>query len=540
MPQPSTHLIDATVPNTQEGPFNVPITWTAGRDYSFANVTSFLNPDVALVYKSLDGGITWNTPDSANALQSKGGATFFWDGVSNTLYLAILRNSFGIQPLKLQNFDMDAEAYSAEYGNVAGQPNLTFEGTLGLYRSSDGTLFCFMTKNTGGLNTRAVLYTFAGGAWSAEIDYGNAPGTLSIWNRAIIDQPNNICHVFWQEGASFFYRQIHSDGTMEPITTFPAGWNLSPPRLQFGLCFSNGYINSAGDISIPAFSINAGLFSLNNIVGTPASSASPTFSQSPSIDTATGIGAGQDPGAAVAFTDGHIDYIAYFLGDNSGNFYNLVKLAQNTGSGWSAGLVYDALLDPNASPNPFNDQWLNTISGAAAPNGAIRYQFSTWVDYPGDANYSVLSTAAAATATVDCSITIDRANQTSPPAGGGGTGRKCRTIQCHSRLQNTCVGWGPLTVMQDRVGVRVVYQDTRGDVRTAMLPQGVEPFRYMAWLITKWEKAPVGYNNPGNLKARGGMLDKGGQIVAFANLAQGQAALMEVIHLSLEPDGEVM
>jgi hypothetical protein len=173
---------------------------------------------------------------------------------------------------------------------------------------------------------------------------------------------------------------------------------------------------------------------------------------------------------------------------------------------------------------------LNASTGVISgiPNTAGTYSYTARV-----------TDSSAGSSSVDCSIIIDPGTQTNPVAGGGGTGRKCRTVTCHSRLQNTCIGWGPLTITQDRTGVHVVYQDSRGDLHAAPLRSG-DPIQQIAGLVTQWERAPVAFNNPGNLRARGGMLDKDGALVAFSDAGQGRAALLEVIQLSLMPDGEVI
>jgi Putative Ig domain len=406
MPQLISHILDAAVPNTQDAPLSVPVIWTAGRIYSFANLTSFVVTDSALVYKSVDGGVNWTAPNSASASRADGGASYFQDGSTETVNILFLQRSFGSQPLRLQNFDMDAETFAAPFG-TASPPTQVWFNTVGVYRTADGTLFCFANKNTGGGagDNHATLFLFQSGAWQPEVLFS---GGASQWNTSIVDFANNLCHVFWQEGSSFKYCQITSAGVISAVTTFSAGFNLSPPRLQFNCCFSNGYINAAGDISIPAFSTSGGLISLNNIIGSPASA--PVFTQSPAIDTAGGAGFGQDPGAAVSFTKAGVDYIAYFIGDGSGNLYNLIKLATNSGSGWTVQQIYDATLDPNALANPNNQQWINTISAAPATVGLAQYQFSVWHLYGGtDDNTTIFSSAASATPpTISCG---------NPPAG---------------------------------------------------------------------------------------------------------------------------
>ena len=127
-----------------------------------------------------------------------------------------------------------------------------------------------------------------------------------------------------------------------------------------------------------------------------------------------------------------------------------------------------------------------------------------------------------------------------PAISGGGTGKKCLSVSCHSPIQSACIGWGPLTVSVDRTGMYVNYVDSRGNVRTAQLNTGVDPVQQIAVSIARWENAPVGYNNPGAIYARRGAIDKAGQLVAFPTIEQGRAALVEVIQQSLMPDGEVL
>ena len=85
-----------------------------------------------------------------------------------------------------------------------------------------------------------------------------------------------------------------------------------------------------------------------------------------------------------------------------------------------------------------------------------------------------------------------------------------------------------------------IYVDSRGNQHTAQLNTGVDPIQQIAATITKWENAPWFANNPGAIHAQAGVIDKAGALVAFPTMAQGQAALIEVIQQSLMPDGEVL
>lgn len=175
---------------------------------------------------------------------------------------------------------------------------------------------------------------------------------------------------------------------------------------------------------------------------------------------------------------------------------------------------------------------LNALTGliSGLPNTAGTFAFTAQVM---DAQATIVS--------VDCSIRVLETRQTSLNAAGGSAGFTCRKVRCFSNL-GVCIGWGPLSVVKDREGLRVVYQDSRGDTRTFILRDigGIDPFEIIARFVAGWERAPFGYHNPGNIKARRGVLDKSGDLVVFPNARTGHEALLEVIRLSLEPDGEVL
>ena len=403
MAQPSTFLIDSANPTEQSWAWAQPIYWTANRTYAFT-VQDNVSPNKAAFYKSLDGGITWTTPDIADALACHAFADYYFDGVSNIVNILLVQANSGTQPLVLVNFDLNAETYSAQYGTV-GAPSDNLAGLVRVAKTADNHLICFygIVAPMANARARCAIYDITGATWGAPFDYAtDLPGTGSTQVETIIPDPtNNLVHVFYSNGTTFSYRTIASDGTLGTVQELPAGWNLHVGNLNQGRAFGAGYLNS-GVLTVPVFTRDpiTSIFSLNVITGTPSSN--PVFSLSPPIGTAASSTEGFEPGQAVAYQVGAIQYVVYFTGDGLGNLYNLVRLASNSGSGWVATTLYDATQDPNAGKNARNNQWLNAISGAADPNGGPQFQVATWLTLAGQSfqNTATLSTEFSGTSTL--------------------------------------------------------------------------------------------------------------------------------------------
>lgn len=407
MPQPSTFLIDSTNPNEQSWAWAQPIYWTSNRTYAFT-VQDNISPNKAAFYKSIDGGATWTTPDIADALVCHAFADYYFDGVSSIVNILMVQANSGVQPLVLVNFDLNAETYSAPYGTV-GAPSDNLVGLVRVAKTADNHLICFfgIVAPLANARARCAIYDIAGTTWGAPFDYAtDLPGTGSTQVETIIPDPaNNKVHVFYGNGTTFSYRTIASDGTLGAVQELPAGWNLHVGNLNQGRAFGAGYLKS-GVLTVPVFTRDPGtaIFSLNVITGTPSSN--PVFSISAPIETAASATEGWEPGQAVAYQVGSTQTVLYFAGDGLGNLYNLVRQATDTGSGWTASTLYNALNDPNAGKNARNNQWLNAISGAADPNGGPQFQVATWLTLPGQSfqNTATLSTqfSGSPSLAVDC------------------------------------------------------------------------------------------------------------------------------------------
>ena len=396
MPQPSTFLIDSTNPTEQVWPWPQPICWTLNRTYSFTQQLP-VSTNKAAFYKSLDGGSTWTTPDIVHAQVCHGFVDFYFDGVSNIVNLLMFLNNSGSQSLVLQNFDLNAETYSATYG-ATGAPTDTFVGPVKVCRTADAHLICFYQKSVGGANARirCAIYDTIGATWStAPFDPADnlSPTGTTLAETVIADPSNNLVHLFYSNGINWCYRQIASNGTPGTVTVFPSGWNIQFGNLNQGRAFGTGYLN-AGVLTVPVLTRDPGtaIFSLNVITGTPSSA--PVFSISAPIQTAVNDLEGWEPAQAIAYQVSGVQYVLYFTGDGLGNLYNLVRLANNSGSGWNAITIYNALNDPNAGQNTRNLQWINAISGGPDPLGQAQFQVATWLTLPGQGfqNTAELST----------------------------------------------------------------------------------------------------------------------------------------------------
>lgn len=415
MPQPSTFLIDSTNPTEQSWAWAQPIFWTSGRTYALIPQVP-VSAQKAAFYLSLDGGATWTPPDLAHAQVCKAFVDYYFDGVSNVINMLLIANNSGVQPLVLVNFDLNAEMYSPTYGS-SGAPTDTFVGPVRVARTSDNHLICFYSRNSGGGNSRArcAIYDITGATWGSPFDYAtDMPAGGSTQNETIIPDPsNNLVHVFYSDnvGGNFSYRQITSAGALGSITAFPSGWNIHVGFLNQGRAFGAGYLKS-GVLTVPVFTVDpiTDIQSLAVITGTPSSA--PSFSISAPIETAATSTEGWDQGQAIAYQVGSVQHVLYFAGDGLGNLYNLVKLASNSGSGWTTTEIYDATVDPNAGKNIHNNQWLNAISGGPDPTGGSQFQIATWLTLAGQAfqNTAELSTQF----TGSSSLTL---NCGSPPNG---------------------------------------------------------------------------------------------------------------------------
>ncbi|HEX9156262.1 MAG TPA: hypothetical protein VF819_11885, partial [Nitrospira sp.] len=186
MSQPTSFLIDTTVPASAAiTPFG-PIYWTSNRTYCFAIQTSVLGTNRLGFYLSLDGGATWSRPDSANAAACDGAAAFFWDGSTPTCNIVFRPTSAGNVAIRLQDFDFDTQTYSAVYGTV-GAPLASFVGSI--VRVANGDLLCFYERVVSGIRQRLFCSIFSGGAWGTEIVIADnlAASAFSRWETTVFD-----------------------------------------------------------------------------------------------------------------------------------------------------------------------------------------------------------------------------------------------------------------------------------------------------------------------------------------------------------------
>lgn len=389
----NTFLVDPTNPNEQPIPEQQPIIWTSGRIYEFFTEAN-ISANKAAWYKSTNGGITWTQPDIANA--SVCHAFSDWMQVANLAYMLIIANSGGTQSPRLQTFDLNAETYSAAFSTIS-PPVERFIGPVRIAVMANGKIIIVYATPSVGPDSRCrfAIYDPGSNTWPVgTTDIGtNIVTNFTQWETVIPDPANNLIHVYYSDSASTFcYRQIKSDGTLGTITTFSGGAfnNIHIGNLNSGRAFSTGFLDGTNLVT-PVFTRVASIFSLNVITGTPNTSATPTFTISPAIDTASSSVVGQDIGQMIAFNNGGVYSVLYFIGDGS-NLYNLVKLATFNGSVWSTTTIYDATADPNAAKNISNNQWLNAISGGPGSTvGSFAFQVATWGTLPGQTFQNTIS-----------------------------------------------------------------------------------------------------------------------------------------------------
>lgn len=385
--QPNTYLMDAIAPNEQAVAEHQPIIWTLNRIYSFLNQIP-TSANKFLAYKSIDDGITWTTPDSANAIVVHAFAD--WDGpVANIVTFGMFAANSGTQSPFLQTFDLNAETYSASFGHTStGVPSVTLSGPCKVAVMSNGKIFLFFGVLTIPAHSRVKFAVYDPGTdtWTTSTTdvATNVVGNDSQWETIIPDPAHNLCHVYYSDtGNNFYYRQIQSDGTLGGITTFSSGWNIFLGNLNQGKAFNTGFLDAVNNnLVTPVFTRNpvSHIYSLAVVTGTPISS--PVFTISPAIDTAANFNPGQDIGQAIAYNASGTYHVLYFMGDGTNN-YNLVKLATLSMGTWTTVTLYDATLDPNAGQNIHNGQWINALSGSSDSLGNFVFQIATWLTLPG-------------------------------------------------------------------------------------------------------------------------------------------------------------
>lgn len=434
--QPITKLLDA-LPNEQAWASQQPIFWTSNRMFAFNKEVSAVATNKAIAYKSTDGGITWSKPDAASATTSNGFMDYYFDGVSNIVNMVILAANSGTQSLILQNFDLNAEAYSATYG-AATAPTQVFEGIPKILRFGDGTLIAFFQLFESGIHARCQFAIFSGGiggSWGGVVDVAPfiALGSTFIQlEAALVDAAHNLVHYIFSAGAlpsgSLYYSYVYSNGTQGPVTQLPVG-SLIGGNLNQGRSFGPGILIPNVNVQnskliFPVLTRTAAIVSLNVAtitfnqpsVNSPGASAQsgnltsgagwsgvdgpggtmlPSMAVSAPVDTAAGSALGWEPAEAIIFGNAASMTVAYFMGDGAGGLYNLVKVVVNTGGGWSApDTLYNAALDPNAGQNTTNHQWINAISADRNPDGGVSFQIATWRTLAGEPfqNTATLST----------------------------------------------------------------------------------------------------------------------------------------------------
>lgn len=362
-------------------------------------------PGVAIeMCKSVDGGATWSICDAAhNPPTTLAGAPAYRTG--NTITVIV---PDGAGSILLFDFDLTTETWAASYTGVNAPINI-----------DAGFLFAFFLRSTG---TRIFIYrstadTFLHGAelsvgnvWSAEFPVQTNLPDITSDAYAVLDA-NDVVHLFWTSGlfAPFVqqYQAVLADNSLGSFYTFPTPFTGKP---YWGIP-----VVVANVIVAPTVFKTTGGTPGSVWVGTPL--AAPVWSESGNIfpnAQAAGLTSMQSIPAFLMYDGTHL-YCAKVLGDPAipttadRIAVSVASNALNPLAPWNDAIFFQSLpAQPIYDAMVYGVQ-IGTTAVLLSVDGDPTTETNTFF-------------SAAATATVNCSITINAHGPAFVAGGGPGGG----------------------------------------------------------------------------------------------------------------------
>lgn len=237
--------------------------------YQYRVGTGGANIEGSGIFKSTDGGTTWNQMDVANSPVNATGSIFY-DVANERLIVGLVQDTFPqtVQPVYLKNFDLTTDLWGADYA-PAGPNALT--RVQHVFKRIDGTIllvYDFGPTNPGG-TSRLRGSIWSGAAWSASIDLGaallpfQANGNILVSATcADMDPATGDVHLaFFGNAGNLIYQNFKADDTL----------GQSDQWTTAGLSFSGNHFGSLaifnGVIYLPYCS--NGLVNNAVLIGTP-------------------------------------------------------------------------------------------------------------------------------------------------------------------------------------------------------------------------------------------------------------------------------
>jgi hypothetical protein len=303
------------------------------------------------VFKSTDNGATWVVQNSAAAPRTNFDQ---FDAVLSGTSISIVFCRQGTTRYNIQTFSTATDTWGAVSANGPTQQDANSRDQMvRMLRVASGDLYVFFLEET---TSQRIRYSaFSGGAWGAETVLVAAAGTEYNYLCSGCVDSLNVMHVFYRkclvEGDS---------GTLYHITLTTGG--VIGAEQQISATVTDLPTGRAAEID---GALVLPFFNASNLTGvwTGNPTAAPVWAFT--LVNNLGWGAGvHDIGDAspstagpefvarpFAFESGGVGYLIWQTTDGPSGGYtiNRVYYSRNTGSGWSAPvLFYDEVVDPGA------------------------------------------------------------------------------------------------------------------------------------------------------------------------------------------------
>jgi hypothetical protein len=305
-----------------------------------------------VVYKSTDGGATWNSMDAAHGPNTSLTAQPILNG---TVFTIVYTSSTVGNPLKIITFDTATDTFGVP--SVDGP--LT-NGNARLAQFASGDLCVWYGGFTLGIQQVVI---FSGAAWGAPVNVPNAKNSV----LTIVMGPNNVAQLFYFDiqapGLNVFFRTFTNGGVLGSEQNVFSASVLNQSSLPTG-----PVILRNGNFILPAY---GGVNGNQAGIWTGAPYTAPVWA----FTLVDPVGQGPQPAGdtdAFALVDGSNNLILFWITLNSVPVVpiNQMSFSINSGAGFAAPVLfadetaYPQTVDPSAVGNV-----LHTLSAARYTNG---------------------------------------------------------------------------------------------------------------------------------------------------------------------------